>query len=209
MRSGRFTRVLARVPDARLEIYGDGPERGKYERLIDRLGVRESVRLMGWTPDPGAVLQRAALSLLTSRGEGLGLAIIESLGRGCSVVSYDILYGPSEMIADGVNGLLVPSGDIAGLADAVVRLLTDRRMRERFSDAAPQAAQGFTAQAYVARWSALYNRLDAEGWGAAPAVSRDRRFAAVPQLAASGKDGLKNRAARSLIGRCGRSSHSC
>jgi hypothetical protein len=61
----------------------------------------------------------------------------------------------------------------------------------------------------VARWWALYNRLDGEGWGAAPAVSRDRRFAAVPQLAASGKDGLKNRAAPSLIGRCGRSSHSC
>jgi len=102
------------------------------------------------------------------------------------------------MIADGVNGLLVPSGDIAGLADAVVRLLTDRRMRERFSDAAPEAAQGFTAQAYVARWSALYNRLDAEGWGAAPAGITRPPLRRGPQLAASGKDGLQNRAAPSF-----------
>ena len=55
--------------------------------------------------------QHATASLLTSQYEGFGMTIMESIHNGCPVVSYDVRYGPSELIIDGENGLLIDAGD--------------------------------------------------------------------------------------------------
>ncbi len=158
-----FARVLGHVPDARLEIYGTGPEEAQYRRLIRKIGVGRSVTLLGHTTSPGEALQRAALSLLTSRLEGLGLVLLESLSSGCPVVAYDIRYGPSDVISNGVNGVLVDPGNIDALAAGVIRLLKDPLLQRRMSSAALARAHMFSSEAFVARWSALFNALDAHG----------------------------------------------
>ena len=63
--------------------------------------------------------------LSTSKMEGFGLAILESLSVGTPVISYDVDYGPSELIQDGFNGYLVPQGDINQMVEKVDQLLNN------------------------------------------------------------------------------------
>jgi len=115
--------VLAGEPRARLEVYGDGPLRGELEALIAELGLGEAITLHGYQPRAADEVRTAAMLLVTSRHEGWPLSITEALAAGCPVVSYDIPYGPAEMIEPGVSGELVPAGDLAALADAVLRVV--------------------------------------------------------------------------------------
>lgn len=134
-----FDRVLDDVPDARLELWGEGAQRGALEALVAERGLEHAVSLPGLTTEPGAVLDRAAVYLTTSGFEGQGLALAEALAHGTPVVAWDIRYGPRDMLADG-GGILVPDGDDDALVDALRRVLTDDRLRERLSAEARQAA---------------------------------------------------------------------
>jgi glycosyltransferase involved in cell wall biosynthesis len=155
-----FAQVVTMVPTARLEIYGEGPDRNKLQHQIDDLGLSTSVTLMGYTKDPTAVYRRAALSMLTSKFEGFGLVLLESLSRGCPVISYDVKYGPSDIITNGVNGYLVRPGDTHELATRVVEVLGDEPLRRQLSERAAQPNAEFSQEAFVARWSELFRDLD-------------------------------------------------
>ena len=135
-----MVRVLRAVPDATLDVHGDGAERARLQRLIDDEGLRAHVVLRGLTDDPGRVLDEAAVFLSTSAFEGQGLSIAEALAHGCPVVAYDVRYGPRDLLAQG-GGTLVPDGDIDALADALVDVLADVGLRARLSAEAVAAAR--------------------------------------------------------------------
>ena len=164
-----FARVVKQVPAARLEIYGRGVLAGALAAQIRRLGLSRNVTLAGFTANPGAVYQRAALSLLTSRYEGFGLVLLESFGHGCPAVSYDLRYGPADIITEGASGFLVPPGDKAQLAERIVTVLKDRALQAHLSSGARADAERFSEDAFLARWAGIYNRLDHQGWGPGPA----------------------------------------
>ncbi|MDR1768248.1 MAG: glycosyltransferase [Propionibacteriaceae bacterium] len=159
-----FRKVVKAVPSARLEIFGYGSRerREKLQALIDHYGLAESVRLAGYTSNPEAEFRRASVSLLTSRDgyEGLPQSVLESLANGCPVVAYDVKYGPADVIRDGENGLLVPSGDTKALAQGVARLLGDEELARRCGKAGRKAMELYSPEVYVTRWSDLFARLD-------------------------------------------------
>ncbi|GAA2987060.1 glycosyltransferase involved in cell wall biosynthesis [Microbacterium terrae] len=137
--------VVSAVPDARLDVYGDGPLRGELQALIDELGLGGSVTLHGVTSERDAIFDRAALFLTATAFEGQGLSIAEAMARGLPVVSTDARYGPRETIGDA--GVLVAPGDVDALAEAVIGLLLDDDRRLALASRARTAAAGFTADA--------------------------------------------------------------
>ena len=141
-----FVRVAAAVPGARVDIYGDGPLRQELDALIDELGLRGVVTLRGHVDAASAELDDAALLLLTTAFEGQGLVVVEALSHGCPVISYDVGYGPHDMLSGG-GGLLVPSGDVEALAETLVEVLTDAALRERLSVEAFAAAHEMDVEA--------------------------------------------------------------
>jgi glycosyltransferase involved in cell wall biosynthesis len=159
-----FAHVVKARPQARLEIYGQGPDAAALQQQINDLGLRANVKLAGYTKNPAAVYQRASCSLLTSRFEGFGLVLLESLSHGCPVVSYDVKYGPADIVADGVNGFLVGSAMQQQMARRVVEILTDENLRRRLSENAAKPRREFSEESFVARWSELFHRLDDQGW---------------------------------------------
>ena len=163
-----WQRVHKQLPQARLEIYGRGPLQTQLADQIKQLKLGDSVTLAGFTTDPHSVYRRAGLCMMTSKYEGAPLTLLEAFALGCPVISYDLRYGPADIIDDGVNGFLVPYGDRKAMADAVVRCLNDPALLARLSAGTARAAAQFTPESFVARWSGIYNELHARGWDDRP-----------------------------------------
>lgn len=149
-----FRLVLDAVPDARLDVYGDGRERPQLERLLRELRLEGAATLHGFQRDAKTTLWTASAFLLTNRFEGYPLATLESLAHGCPVIAYDIKYGPREQITDGVDGYVVPRGDVEALAARAVTLLRDPALRDRMSAAALAKAADHGPARFLQEWRA-------------------------------------------------------
>jgi glycosyltransferase involved in cell wall biosynthesis len=128
-----------RVPEARLAIVGEGSR----SELVREL-CRDLPRRAEWTPrltpaEVAAALDGSTCLLLPSRSEGLPRIAVEALWRGRAVVATRG-GGIPDIVQDGVNGLLVEPGDTAGLAEALVRVLTDAELAERLARGAHEAS---------------------------------------------------------------------
>ncbi|WP_094586281.1 glycosyltransferase family 4 protein [Synechococcus sp. BO 8801] len=126
-----FQGVQQRLPSARLVVIGDGPEHGALRELVERLGLGEVVRLLGALPDDGAVREwyrRSAVFCLPSIQEGFGIVFLEAMASGLPVVSTTATAIP-EVVPHGKAGLLVPPRDPQGLAEAILKLLTDSALQ--------------------------------------------------------------------------------
>ncbi|MBL8250537.1 MAG: glycosyltransferase [Candidatus Competibacter sp.] len=152
-----FDRVRRRVP-ARLLVIGEGPERDALLALRARLGLDEAVEFPGFFADPLPLFARAAALVVSSQFEGFGLTLVEALACGTPVVSTDCPTGPSEILERGAYGRLVPVGDADALARAMLDTLNESPDRDRLR----QRAQEYTLAAVVARYLALFDRLDAK-----------------------------------------------
>ncbi len=113
-----FARVRS-VDNCRLLILGDGPDRPKLEALIRELSLEADVGLPGFVENPYPYMARASVFVLSSRWEGLPTVLLEALACGVPVISTDCPSGPREILAGGKYGLLVPTQDVAALAEAM------------------------------------------------------------------------------------------
>lgn len=147
--------VLERHPDARLDVYGDGPLRGQLDALITELGLGHRITLHGQHAGAAEQLRTAAALVLTTFYEGQPVVLLEAASRGCPAVSYDVPYGVREMVADGVSGRLVPSGDVAAFAEAVSGVLGRPEVIQRYSIAARAWADANGPEQTAARWAEL------------------------------------------------------
>src|SRR5699024_1748241 len=141
------------LPEVNLKIYGEGAKRADLERLIKQLNGEDAVSLEGYDSKASEYFKDARFSVLSSRSEGFGLVVVESLAAGCIPISYNINYGPSDIITDGVDGFLVPSGDVHGLAAAIHRVaVMDRADVDRMRDAAVLRSRDFSDHAVMRVW---------------------------------------------------------
>jgi glycosyltransferase involved in cell wall biosynthesis len=146
----------AAVP-LRLALAGGGPLR----RAVGRAAARGAVvSVVGPVPDPWDWLAASDAVLLSSRSEGTPIAAVEAAALGVPVLSTAV-GGVADVVGDGETGLLVPPGDPAALAAAMVRLATDRALRERLGGAARDRSARFDGARLVAETSALYARRPA------------------------------------------------
>ena len=145
-------REVARAhPDWTLRIYGGGPERAALERQAAGLPVE----LPGRTQQLGSAMAEGSLFVLSSRFEGFGLVLVEAMGKGLPVVSFDCPRGPSDIVAPGEDGLLVPPGDVPALAAALIELIEDPARRREMAVAARAKARRYVASEIAPRWDAL------------------------------------------------------
>jgi poly(glycerol-phosphate) alpha-glucosyltransferase len=137
----------------RLDVFGDG-DRADAVRAAIPAEAGGSIRLHGYRPDARRRLGRASFLLQTAASEGFPLVLTEAMAAGTLPIAYDVPYGPADVIEDGRNGLLVPSGDEAALAAAVTRLasMPAGRILE-MRRAARRTARAYTESAVVASWA--------------------------------------------------------
>ena len=159
-----FTRFLSRILGRRV---------GRAIGLrVDRIPLRPSARLNGYDADARAQFAAATFSMVTSRSEGFALTVVEAMGHGCIPISYDLPYGPGDIVTHGVNGLLVPYDDRKALAAAVRRVMTmSRADRRAMRQAAFARAQDFDGPHITAQWIKTMHQALAAKRGRAEAGS--------------------------------------
>ncbi|MDX6232907.1 MAG: hypothetical protein QOH68_1907 [Nocardioidaceae bacterium] len=142
------------VPDVELRVFGRGTGIEALEGVIEKTGA--PVTIEGYTSDPAAEFAASSYSLLTSTREGFGLVLVEAMAEGSLPISYDIPYGPADIIQDGVDGFLVPPGDTAAMADKIAEVATASRWRLwRLRRAARRRARSFSPPAVLPSWAAV------------------------------------------------------
>ncbi len=119
-----LTRVREELPEATLEIAGEGPLDAELRATVTRLGLRDAVSFLGRVAPAAPVFERSAVVVVPSRGEGFGMVALEAMERGRAVVASDV-GGLPEIVEDGVTGIVVPPDEPEVLAAALLGLLRD------------------------------------------------------------------------------------
>lgn len=149
-----FARIAADYPSWTLVILGDGPDRDALEAQVRGLGMSERILLLGGCGNLEDWYRRADLFVLTSRFEGFPNVLLEAMAHGTPAVAMNCLTGPSDMIEDGGDGILVPSDDFEALEATLRTTMKDADLRARLA----AAALGVNARFATSRVMAMWNR---------------------------------------------------
>lgn len=123
-------------PEILLTVVGDGPDRAELEQTIAKLGLSTNVNFVGYKSqaEVRSYIHQSDVFVMSSFAEGIPVVLMEAMAAGLPVVATQIA-GISELVENGVNGYLVPPGDVFTLADRVAKLLADHQLRNRLGAA--------------------------------------------------------------------------
>lgn len=154
--------IRKKLPDVTLDIWGysnDDELFAKLKQQVEDNGLQKNVHFKGYNDKVEKLYDKYDLLMVTSRFEGFGLSTLEAQSHGLPVVSYNINYGPDEIIKDHVTGILVPSGDVTEMATAVYQLLSNQAELQKYSDAAYQnSVQKFGSKVIWKKWETLLSQ---------------------------------------------------
>jgi glycosyltransferase involved in cell wall biosynthesis len=153
-----FHRLAELRPHVRLVIVGDGPERSTLEDDIKRLDLEDKVSLPGFRPKIDLLLAEADVFMLTSRYEGISIALLEAMRSGLPAIGTSV-GGIPETIVEGITGFLIAPDDDEALAGAMRRLADSRLLRETMGKRGyDHFLSDFTLQIMLSRYQQLYGK---------------------------------------------------
>ena len=159
----RLLRVWAivekKVPDWTLAIYGDG-DHSSYEKLRDDLGIDASrCQLHGATSNIQEEYRASSIYVLTSRFEGLSMAMLEAISCGLPLVAFACPCGPRDVVEDGVNGFLVENGDVEKLAERMIEVMQSPERLRQMGKAAQEKSKEYQIEKLALRWKQLFENI--------------------------------------------------
>ena len=156
--------VAQRHPDWNLSIYGcdNGEDNARVQAMYDKIDALQLSRdiIKGSTDN---IVQRyidSSIMVSSSRYEGFSLVLLEAGLCGLPLIAYDCPHGPSEIVDNGVNGILIPKvGDIQALADAICHLIENEPLRKQMGQQALHLKSRFSPDIIMPQWEHLFNSL--------------------------------------------------
>jgi glycosyltransferase involved in cell wall biosynthesis len=134
---------------------GEGELRCELQNLVAQLELQGRVHFPGLVQQPYAFLRRASLFAMASRFEGFPYSLLEAMACGVAAIYTDCPSGPSEIIRDGIDGVLVAVGDTDGLANALHTLMSNHGERARLAQRALEVQDRFGIDRIMAEWQTL------------------------------------------------------
>lgn len=148
-----FSKVLQKFPDYELYIYGDGPERNRLSKKIKDMNLEHKVFLPGYSDNIYQEIVDATAFVSSSDYEGISNSMLEAIALGLPTVCTDCPAGGArEVIQNGINGLLVPTRDVAAMADAIIRIISDTEFRQALSQEAYLLRYKISVEIIAAQW---------------------------------------------------------
>lgn len=137
-----------------LVILGDGPDKKVLQQFTAGLPSANHIIFLPHQ-SPFSVVRGAQCVTLTSRFEGFPMVLVESLSLGVPVVSLDIVSGPSEIVQDRENGLLIPKREVSLFAEALIEMMTNKELHTHCSKNAKASVAQFSMQEISKKWNQL------------------------------------------------------
>ena len=147
--------------DWRLDIFGQGEWKEMLQQMIDEKGLQDTVRINKPTKQIGEEYVKSSLLVMSSHYEGFPMVMIEAMACGLPVVSFDYKCGPKDIIQHGINGLLVPEGDVKALANAMMEVMADEAYRRMLSQNARKVVDTYSEEAVMKQWIRLFTTITA------------------------------------------------
>lgn len=160
--------VHDKVPEVTLDLYGyddstnNFAERKKVEQVIKEVGLENVVTFKGYTNDIESVEDQAQIFGLTSRMEGFNLAIMEAISHGVVGVTYNVNYGPNDIIQEDKNGYVVGYGNYKEMASRILELLQNTDLLQRLSTGAYESSSRYSSDNVWKAWEKLINDANEE-----------------------------------------------
>ena len=146
-----FARIAEEFPDWQLVIYGEGPLRAELEFLVSSFKMQGRVLLPGRTEHVIEELRKSKIFCLSSDYEGMSNAMIEAICVGLPIVTTDV-SGVRELVEDGVNGFVVPCREVSMFGEALMRLISNDILREKFSKQSLMNRDLFRIDTIIGNW---------------------------------------------------------
>ncbi len=143
-----------------LDIIGDGELRESLQLQIERLNLQQRITLKPSTLDVATCYREASILAMTSRYEGLPMALLEAQAFGLPIVSYTCKCGPRDVITDGQDGFLVEEENSSLFAERLLTLMNDRAMRQQMGNAALHNSERYAEEKVMAQWLSLFNEIN-------------------------------------------------
>lgn len=144
--------------DWELHIAGGDEEGEALKEQAERLGVIIRIKFLGKVKEIDKCYAYAGMFVIPSRSEGFPNALAEAMTAGCCCIAFDFVAGPNEMITNGVDGILVPSGDTQKLAEAIDDLIVKDDFRDVLAQKAIKTSQHFKKSTIISKIANVINK---------------------------------------------------
>lgn len=145
--------------DCRLLILGEGEDKKKIIDLSKKLNVLDRIEFIGFKEDPVTYISKADVFVLSTVFEGCPIVLVEAMIGGVPVISSDCEFGPREILEDGKNGLLVPVADHKSMAEAILSLLENDKLKRKFINNGLNRAKFYSEERSYILWDKLLTNL--------------------------------------------------
>jgi glycosyltransferase involved in cell wall biosynthesis len=154
-----WQKVIQKQPDWQLEIYGKFDSSQGLEALAQQLQIQNNVHFFEPVKNIQEKYIESSIYVLSSRFEGFGMVLIEAMACGVPCVSFDCPYGPSDIIAEGIDGFLVENGNTVQLAEKLLILIENENRRAEMGSKAKQNVKRFLPENIMQQWDELFKSV--------------------------------------------------
>ena len=153
-----FAKVADEFPDWQLVIYGEGPLRESLELIVESLEMQGRVLLPGRTEYVIEELRKSKIFCMSSDYEGMSNSMIEAICVGLPIITTDV-SGVKELVEVGVNGFVVPCGDVDKLSTSFEKLMNSGQLINDFSKSSYAKRELFKIDSIVGQWEKLIQQV--------------------------------------------------
>lgn len=152
--------ICGQNPEWELHIAGHYNEEDKqYLESLMNCNSNKSIKFLGFKKDIGKVMSQSEIFVLSSRWEGLPMGLLEAMDKGCCCVAFDVITGPSDIIRNNINGILVKNQDVDELASSLLKVIDDAELRQKLAGNAHLSILKFSEEAISRRWYLLFDKI--------------------------------------------------